>query len=163
MSKKKKRNPHTKKPKKKSIKPLIITLCAAAVVIGAIVAAYVLWQNFSLEATDFVNKEWVSVEAFDSDGEKVDIFEVYDVTYNNYNGRLNLKGDGTFDFWMSPGDADDGTHSGSYSYDRDKEQLNMTFDSGEKAKYKIIRKNDSIERIEVPYNGYTVYFIINKY
>jgi hypothetical protein len=65
---------------------------------------------------------------------------------------------------MSPGDEDDGTHTGNYSYDREKQTLSMNFDSGDKATYKIIRKKDgTIERIEVPYNGYKVYFIENRY
>ncbi|MBQ5398757.1 MAG: hypothetical protein IIU14_04880 [Ruminococcus sp.] len=166
MSRKKtkKHNLHTKKPKKKSMKPLIAAICAAVVVIGGIVAAYLIWQNTSLEATDFVGKEWVSVEARDASNDEVDIFEVYNVKYNNYNGRLGLNGDGSFNFWMSPGDESDGTHTGKYSYDREKQRLNMEFDSGDKMTCKIKRKADNtIERIEVPYNGYTVYFIINKY
>jgi hypothetical protein len=161
---KKKRKPIEKKKKKKSLKPLIVTLCSVAAVIAAVIIAYVVWQNTSLEATDLVNRDWVSVEAFDKNNKKVDIFEVYNVDYFNYNGRLGLNGDGTFNFWMSPGDEDDGTHTGNYSYDREKQTLSMNFDSGDKATYKIIRKKDgTIERIEVPYNGYKVYFIENRY
>lgn len=162
--KKKKRKPQQIQPKKKSIKPLIITLCVAIAVIAAIVVSYLVWKNTSLEAADFVGKEWVSVEARNASGDEVDIFEVYNVTYNNYNGRLGLNGDGSFTFWMSPGDEDDGTHTGKYTYDRENEKLNLSFDSGDKKTLKIKRLSDgSIERIEAPYNGYTVYFIINKY
>ncbi len=161
--KKKKRNPQIKKQKKKSLKPLIAALCITAGVLIVIIASYLIWQNTSLEATDFVNQDWVSVEARDASNDEVNIAEVYNVTYSTYNGKLGLNGDGTFTFWMKPGDESDGTHTGTYTYDRDKEILKMTFDSGDKKDFKIIRgENGTIERIEAPYEEYTIYFITNR-
>ncbi|MCH5304698.1 MAG: hypothetical protein J1E41_07525 [Ruminococcus sp.] len=155
---KKRKNPVQKK-KQKDFKPLIIAGVAAIVCVVFIVITYVVYLNTSLEATDFVNKDFKSVSAFDASGDEADMNDIYHVRYDNYQGSLSFKGDGTFELWLTPGSLDDGVHSGSYTYNRDKQVLNATFDSGDKVKFKLVRNSDgTLKRIEVPYDGYTVYF-----
>lgn len=162
-SKKKKKNVNTPKAKKKSYKSLIICLCAVAVIAAVIVVSYVYYLNTSLQATDFANTTWKSVSAYDASSDEVDMATVYSNRYDSYQGSMLLNGDGTFTFWMSTGDPEDGTHSGEYTYNREKDKIVAKFDSGDKVKFKIIRNDDnSIDHIEVPYDEYTVWFYISE-
>lgn len=161
MSKKKakrKKKP-AKKPERKSRKSLITSLCVvagAALVIGIV---YIIYLNTSLAATDFADVTFNSSSAYDASKDEVDIREVYNNRYSGYQGSLTLNGDGTFSFWMTVGDPEDGTHSGDYTYDRGSNKIKAVFDSGEKATFKIIRNEDNtINHIEAPYNDYTVWF-----
>ncbi len=163
MSKKKKskkrKNPYPKK-KRKNYKPLIIACAVVVLCAVLIIISYVIYLNTSLEAADFVGRDFRSVSALDASGDEVDMEDIYNVRYDSYQGSLTLKGDGTFELWLTSGSADDGTHRGSYTYDREKQIINAVFDSGEKAKFKLVRNGDNtLKRIEVPYNGYTVYFV----
>ncbi len=154
---KKKKNITTKK-KKKNIKPLIATMAVIVGIAAVIAVSYVVYMNTSLAGAGFADKSYVSVSAYDASGDEADLHSVYNVRYDDYKGSMKLNSDGTFELWMTPGAKDDGEHSGKYTYDRDKQVLNAKFDGGAKMKMKIIRNDDgSLKRIEIPYNGYTVY------
>ncbi len=160
MSKKKtgKKKNNAPKKKKKNIKKLLITLAVVAVIAAAVAVSYVIYLNTSLETADFAGKTFNSVSALDASGDEADLHSVYNVRYDNYQGSMKLSGDGTFELWMTPGAKDDGEHAGTYTYDRDKQVLKAKFSGGAKAEFKLIRNDDgSLKRIEIPYNGYTVY------
>ena len=161
MSKKKNKKRNTQKTKK-NLKPLIGWLSALLAIVVIVAVSYIYYYNTSLQTTDFANTAWKSVTAYNDSNKKVSIKKVYNNYYDNYQGSMELKGDGTFTFWMNVGDPSDGTHSGSYTYDRDSQILNATFGNGEEAEFKIIRNEDNtIDHIEAPYDGYTVWFYKN--
>ena len=162
-SKKKKSPAAGPKKKKIKVKNIVITACVIAAAAVACAVVYIIYLNTSLSDADFAGKMWRSTSAYDSSGDEADLKTIYNNYYRNYRGSLKLKDDGTFSFWMSVGDPTDGTHSGSYTYDRDKDIVNAVFDSGDKADFKIVRdKNKTIEHIEAPYNGYTIYFTLEE-
>jgi hypothetical protein len=157
-SKKKKRKSPIPKKKKKSLKPVIITVAAVVLIAAAVLVSYLVYVNTSLSALDFTEKTLTSVKAYDASGDEAPLNNVYKVRYDDYKGTLKLNGDGTFDLWLQPGSKDDGIHGGKYTYNKEKDIINAKFDNGEKVKFKVIRKKDgSFKRIEVPYQGYTVY------
>ena len=161
MSKKKTKKKKNQAPKKKKrdIKSLLILLAVVAVVGFIIGGFYLNYRLTSLECTDFADSHFESVKAFDASGDEANLKEVYDNRYDAFTGSLDIMGDGTFSFWMSVGYADDGTHKGEYTYDRSKEVLNATFDNGDKAKFRIIRKDGgAIDYIEAPYQDYKIRF-----
>lgn len=163
MSKKKNKKKNTApKKKRKNLKPLIAWLSVLLVIVLIVGISYIVYYNTSLQTTDFANTHWKSVTAYNDSNKKVSIIKVYNNYYDNYQGSMELKGDGTFTFWMNVGDPNDGTHNGSYTYNRDSQILNATFGNGEKTKFKIIRNEDNtIDHIEAPYDGYTVWFYKN--
>lgn len=157
--KNKKKNIKLPKKKKFNYKSLAIWLSVFAAAALVLLCSYIVYLNTSPEAADFVNIRWSSEKAYDASSDEVDMYTVYNNKYNNYQGSMELKGDGGFTFWMNVGDPNDGTHSGRYSYDRDKQKINAVFDNGQKAVFKIVRNDDNkIDHIEVPYEGYTVWF-----
>ncbi len=158
MSKKKKpkRNSPTVK-KKKSKKPIIIAL-AVVLAVTIAVTAFAVYNNVSRNSVGIYGKTFNSMSAYDASGDEVKLQDVYNVRYDSYQGTVTFNDDDTFTFWMSPGSADDGTHKGSFTYDKDKDIINAVFDNSEKVKFTIKRNSDgSVKRIEVPYQGYTVY------
>ncbi len=159
MSKKKKRKNKKSLPskKKKSYKSLIITL-AVVLILGAVIAvSCIITYNSSPESAGIV-KTFTCSKAYNASGDEVELGEVYNLRYDNYQGSMTLNNDYTFTFWMTPGAKDDGLHGGSYTYDKDKDIINATFGSGEKVKFKIARNPDGqVNHIEVPYQGYKVY------
>lgn len=161
MAKKnKKRNVKSPKKKKKNIKSIIVSCVVVLVIAAAVVTAYIIYQNTSLDAADFSNSTFVCSSARDASGDEADMSDVYNLRYDNYQGSLKLSGDGSFEFWMSPGTKDDGVHAGTYTYNREKQVLNAKFDNGEKVNFKLVRGADGgLKRIEAPYNGYTVSFV----
>ena len=145
MSKKKKskkKNNSVKTVKKKSKKPMIIALCAVAAAAAAIVAIALL--NRPEEPPKFWDRQ----------------YRIYNnERYPNYQGSMSLKSDGTFSFWMGVGDPSDGTHKGTYTYDRASETVSATFDNGETAEFKVIKDSEgNIDRIEAPYGEYKIWF-----
>lgn len=164
MSKKKakKRKPAAPKKKKRSYKSLIITLIVGAVIAGGVTAAYFIYEAGSLHNTVFADKRLVSTSAFTASGDEAELAEVYNVRYDDYQGSMRLKGDGTFTFWMTAGDPEDGTHSGTYTYDREKELITAEFDDGEKAEFKVVKKEDKLDYIEAPYQDYKVRFTLDE-
>ena len=92
----------------------VALVCAAAVVLLVINALR--------------NTEWKSVSALNASGDEVDVREVYNVRYSQYQGKLTFDSENGFELWLRPGDPSDGTHSGKYEIDGDK--ANVTFDEG---------------------------------
>lgn len=157
QKKKTKRKKSAPTPKNKSKKPYIILL-AVVLAAAAVITTFVVMNNNARNSAGFYDRTFKSVKAYDASGDEAELQNVYNVRYDSYQGSMSLKDDGTFTFWMTPGSADDGTHGGTYTYNQDKDIIKATFGSGEKADFKIKRKTDgSIDRIEVPYQGYTVY------
>ena len=160
MSKsKKKKKPSPKTPKKKSKKPIIIAACIAAAAVAAIVLA-VIFKPAPEQAPEFLDKTYYSAYAYDASGDEAELRDVYNIDrYPNYQGSMSLKSDGTFSFWMTVGDPSDGTHKGTYTYDRSAETVKAVFDNGETAEFKVIKNSDGkIERIEAPYGEYKIWF-----
>lgn len=166
MSKKKtksKKKNNIQKKKKNNLKSLIAVISVIVGIAIVILVSYLVHFYTSLESTDFANTIWRSKSAYDASADEVDIKTVYNNKYDNYQGSLELKSDGVFTFWMSPGDPNDGTHQGTYTYERDKNTISVTFDNGEEAVFKIVRdKDNSINHIEVPYDEYTVWFYLSE-
>ena len=161
MSKKKKskkKNNAVKTVKKKSKKPMIIALCAVAAAAAAIVAIALL--NRPEEPPKFWDKQYSSTSAYDASGDEVELKKIYNnERYPNYQGSMSLKSDGTFSFWMGVGDPSDGTHKGTYTYDRASETVSATFDNGETAEFKVIKDSEgNIDHIEAPYGEYKIWF-----
>ena len=87
--------------------------------------------------------------------------EVYNTNYTTYKGSLSFKDDGTFSLWLTPGTAEDGTHSGKYSVSGD--TITAIFDDGETTTdFKIHRKGEEIDSISLNYEDYEVYFTSNN-
>lgn len=145
--------------KKRSAKKIII----AAVVLCVIAAGIVLLviNAYADKAKQVLNNtNWVSQTAHNASGDEVDVHEVYNVKYSQYQGRLTFDDKNTFELWLSPGDASDGTHSGKYELKDDK--LSVTFDEGTETEFQLIRKDGEITEIDVVYDGYTVGFYKEK-
>lgn len=98
---------------------------------------------------------WIPMSAQNASGDEVLLNEVYNNNYTNYQGSLIFHSDGTFSFWMSPGDPSDGTHSGTYKLEGDK--INVLFDDDTQSQFDVKKSGDS-EFIVVTYNGYDVTF-----
>ena len=98
---------------------------------------------------------WIPMSAQNASGDEVLLNEVYNNNYTNYQGSLIFHSDGTFNFWMSPGDPSDGTHSGTYKLKGDK--INVLFDDDTQSQFDVKKSGDS-EFIVVTYNGYDVTF-----
>lgn len=157
-SKNKKRKNQLVKKKKKSLKPIVVTAIAVALIVAAVAVSYIVYTNTSLSALDFTDKTLTSVKAYNASGDEAPLGEVYNVRYDDYRGTLKLNGDSTFELWLTPGSKDDGVHAGTYTYNRDKDIINAKFDNSEKVKFKVVRNKDgAFKRVEVPYQGYTVY------
>lgn len=160
MSNKKKLTPEQKserktiKNKKKRTKTIIGVSIAAAVVICATVAI-VLISQYTARANQLYDVTWVPVSARNASEDEVDVQEIYDVYYSNYQGSLKFNKDGTFDFWMAPGLPDDGTHTGTFELDGD--TIKVTFDEGTQTDFYIRREDGYIKTIKLGYNDYTVY------
>lgn len=151
----------TKKKKKKlskDAKSLIIIGCVIAVAVLAVTVINIITAP---TPSELENTSWKSVSAYDADGEEVDLLEVYNNNYSEYQGSMNFKEDYAFTYWMTAGNPEDGTHSGTYTFNND-DTLTAIFDSGEEETFTIIRnEDDTIKRIETPYGDYTIWFVPN--
>lgn len=160
MSKSKKKKPVSSKKniqaKKKTNKKTIISIAVAVVLLAAIVALIVVLAVRDSAAHVLRDTNWISQSAKNASGDEVDVREVYNVKYSNYQGRLTFDGENGFELWLSPGDKDDGTHSGTYELSDTK--LTAKFDEGTSVDFPITRKDGKITSIEVPYDDYTVNF-----
>ena len=159
MSKKKSKKAKKRQPPKKSgKKAVIITVCVALAAVLLIVGGVLLDRLTNIKYVDFVGKSFQSEAAYDKKGKEVDLNEIYNVRYDNYHGSLNFKEDSTFSMWMTPG-PDDGSHNGTFTYNRGENVIGGEFKNGEKVKFKIVRNKDgTLKRIEAPYEDYTIYF-----
>ncbi len=98
---------------------------------------------------------WVPSSADNASGDEVDIREVYNSYYSNYQGTLSFESNGTFELWLSPGNPTDGTHTGTYEIAGDK--INVLFDDDTQSQFDIVTKGEK-QCIVVTYDGYKVYF-----
>ena len=144
-------------PKKKPfpVKALIAGIIAA-VLVAALVVFLVIQKNQDNARHELRSSYWVSQSAKNASGDEVDIREVYNVKYSNYQGRLEFDKDNGFELWLSPGDAADGTHSGTYEISGD--TVKATFDDGSTAEFALTRRDGAIAQIDVNYGEYTVSF-----
>lgn len=155
--KKKKPAPKQKKQAKNKfqLKRLIAIITAAALVVTGVVVI-VITANKSGEAQALRGTRWVSETAKNASGDEVDVREVYDVKYTNYQGRLTFEGADGFQLWLRPGDQGDGTHSGTYKLSGDRAEV--TYDDGTESEFRIIRTGGEITQIIVPFENYEVGF-----
>lgn len=151
---KNKQSPAKSRIKKSRIVALII-ICAA--VLAVVIVAVAVNAFSSAKKSQLCGYEWKSASALNASGDEADMGEVYNVNYSAYQGSLNFKDDGTFSIWLSPGAADDGTHTGTYSF-TDDSKIDVVFDEGTVTSFEVNRKADEIESIVVNYNDYEVYF-----
>lgn len=158
MAKKRKnsgKKPETQKKKPFPVRALIAGILAV-IFIASLVVFLVIRANMDNAKHELRSSYWVSQSAKNASGDEVDIREVYNVKYSNYQGRLEFDKDNRFEIWLSPGDSTDGTHSGTYEISGD--VLTATFDEGTKAEFALTRKDGEITRIDVNYDEYTVSF-----
>lgn len=148
------------KPQKKSKKPLFVALSAIAVLVIAAVIAVCIFINSSAK-DKLADTSWIPSSAKSASGDEVEMIDVYETNYTAYQGSLSFNDDGTFNFWLTPGDPNDGTHSGKYTLSDDKSKINAEFDNGVTTEFSIIRDNGDISYISVDYNGYKVQFVKN--
>ncbi len=158
MANKKKKPAQKSQPnskKKFPIKPVIAAVIAAALV-AALVVLIVIRTSEDNAKHVLQNTAWVSQTAKTASGDEVDIREVYNVKYSNYQGNLTFDGENGFELWLRPGDISDGTHRGTYELDGDK--LKVSFEGGSDTEFILTRKNGEIVRIDVPFEDYVVSF-----
>lgn len=156
--KKKKRTNVNKPAVKKSAKKNIIIAVAVLAVIAVLVSVIVVINvSEASRKSQLYSYSWIPSSAKNASGDEAEMSEVYNVNYESYKGSLNFREDGTFSLWMKPGDADDGTHTGIYNIDSDK-QITLSFDNGSEVKLEVTKNNNSIESFVLPYGDYTVTF-----
>ena len=143
------------KKKKKTVRTIVVLVIIAAVIACAVTAVVLINQHNKV-ANQLYDTRWVPVSAKNASEDEVELSEVYDVMYSNYQGNLTFSKDGTFELWMSPGMPDDGTHSGTFELDGD--TIKATFDEGTKTEFYIQREDGLIKTIKLGYSDYTVYF-----
>lgn len=162
MSKKNTKNKtkQNAKPAKKafSTKTLIIGIIAAVLVIGGVTAAVIIGISMPESVS---NTRWISVSAKSvTSDEPVELGEVYNVYYSNFQGHLEFKDDNKFELWLSTGDPEDGTHTGTYEEQGD--TIKLKFDDKTEKTYKIERSGKTIKDIIVDYYDYKVTFVKEK-
>lgn len=145
--------------KKFSAKKRIMVICVIAVIAAAVILIGFKACSDSAK-TALNNTEWYSASATDASGDQVDMGEVYQVKYSNYQGGLTFTDDNRFQFWLSPGDPSDGLHSGVYELRDDK--IVVIFDEGTQTEFALVRENGEIKQIQVNYDDYKVTFLQNK-
>ena len=158
MSKKSKKRVPEKSRKKKnkiSLKKLLIGAAVVAAIV-ALTVFLVIKTNADNAKLELKNTRWVSQSAVNASGDEVDVREVYNVRYSNYQGRLEFNDKNGFELWLAPGDLDDGTHTGTYQLEGDK--VNAVFDEGTEAEFDVVREDGKIRRIDVGYDNYIVRF-----
>lgn len=151
----------TASKKKKQAKPnkrVIILVAAVSVVL---IAAGIIIGIFAYQSgkgyADLEGVLWVPRGASNASGDEVSLSEIYNTKYDNYRGSLAFKNDKTFELWLTPGEADDGTHKGVYELTGDNE-ISALFDDGTQTVFTIHRDGADIDAISLIYDGYTVYF-----
>lgn len=143
--------------KRKASKSSVII--AAVLCVAVAVAVIILINIFNNSSkSELVNSAWVPAVAHNASGDEVDMGEIYNTNYTAYQGSLSFADDGTFEFWLSPGTPDDGTHKGKYTIKNDS-AIDVTFDNGESEEFEIVNKNGNISSIITEYKGYKVQFV----
>lgn len=161
MSKKKKRTKkkiQTSKVNKKNKKKILLYSVIGSLVVVFIIAISFATSMLNAKNADLYDINWRSVSAKNASGDEVDmITEIYNVKYSSYQGSLNFNDNGTFDLWLSPGQPEDGTHTGSFTI-KDDSTIDVVFDDGTVTSFETIRENDKITSVVVKYNDCDVYF-----
>ncbi len=155
LSQQEKAEKELKKTKKKRIKA-IIAIVIIMVIVACVIVAVVLAARHSAISNQLYDTTWVPVSAKNASKDEVDISEVYQVKYSNFNGHLTFDKSGAFQLWMAPGLPDDGTHSGKFEIDKD--VIKATFDEGTETEFYITREDGFIKTINLGYDEYDVYF-----
>ena len=138
----------------------VIGGAVAAVLVAAAVVFIVLTSRQEAAKHVLRNTAWSATTAKNASGDEVDVRQVYNVKYTQYQGRLTFDDTNRFELWLQPGDATDGTHAGTYELTEDKAIAH--FDSGETADFLLTRQNCEITVIEIAYGNYTVSFLKDK-
>lgn len=163
MAKKKKTSASARQKQKNQSKKQLIKImigAAAAVLAVAAVVLFVVQAHRSSAEHALRGTQWVSQSAKTASGDEVDIRQVYNVKYSQYQGRLTFDDQNHFELWLHPGDASDGTHTGTYELKEDK--LTAVFDEGTVADFSLMRSDGNVVQIEVPYDDYIVSFVREK-
>ena len=143
------------KSKKRKVRTIVVLVIVAAVIACTVTAVVLINQHYKA-ANQLYDTRWVPVSAKNASEDEVELAEVYNVKYTNYQGYLTFDKEGTFQLWMSPGSPEDGTHSGTFELDGD--TIKATFDEGTKTEFYIQREDGLIKTIKLGYDEYTVYF-----
>lgn len=142
--------------KKKSNKKIIIIFVLVIAVIAASIIIFVsLFLNNN--AKGITGKSWVSKRAYTASGDEAELADIYNNRYTDYEGTLQFTDDGRFEIWLTPGNPDDGTHKGTYTYENGK--ISVTYDNEETAQFDVSYSQDGVvEYISVPYaDDYGIY------
>ncbi len=140
---------------KRDIKPVIIGL--SFVVAVAALITYIMLKPPTTQK-EISRILWSADSAQDASGDEVEMDEIYKSYYSTYNGSITFSENGTFNFWLGPGNPDDGKHTGKYTV-KDSSTLSAVFDNGEQTEFKINRTDGEVTSITADYNGYKVNFV----
>ncbi|MCI6615926.1 hypothetical protein [Ruminococcus sp.] len=159
MAKNKKSSAKAKQTRKKQSKKLqiIISCVIVAIIIAASAILTVSCSSQQNRNNELCTYQWIPSTAKNASGDEVEMSEIYNTNYTSYQGSLTFNEDGRFSLWLSPGTADDGTHTGSFAVNSDNE-IEAFFDDGTNTKFKIERKNGTANGIIINYNDYEIYF-----
>ena len=159
MAKNKKSSAKAKQTRKKQSKklPIIISCVIVAIIIAASAILTVSCSSQQNRNNELCTYQWIPSTAKNASGDEVEMSEIYNTNYTSYQGSLTFNEDGRFSLWLSPGTADDGTHTGSFTVNSD-DEIEAFFDDGTNTKFKIERKNGTANVIIINYNDYEIYF-----
>ena len=144
--------------KNQSKKLLIIISCVlCAILIAVVTISIVSCSSQQSRNDELCSYQWIPSTAKNSSGDEVEMSEIYNTNYTSYQGSLTFKEDGRFSLWLSPGTADDGTHTGSFNVNSD-DEIEAYFDDGTNTKFRIERKDGTVKGIIIKYNDYEIYF-----
>lgn len=157
--KSKKSTAKSKQPQKKQTQklPIIISIIIVAIIIAATALLIVSCTSQQNRQSELCAYQWIPSTAKNASGDEVEMSEIYNTNYTSYQGSLTFKEDGRFSLWLSPGTADDGTHTGSFKVNSD-DEIEAYFDDGTNTKFRIERKDGTVNGIIINYNDYEIYF-----
>ncbi len=161
MSKKNRKTNHKRSshPKKKSHKKQIFAVIISLAIIAVCVISAILIKS-CYDSSDFAqlsNSSWIPVSAKNSSDDEVELAEIYNNNYTSYQGSLSFLNDSAFSLWLTPGEPDDGTHSGIYTF-ADEDTVNLKFDEGTETQLKIFKSENTVTTLALDYGEYTIYF-----
>lgn len=157
--KSKKSTAKSKQPQKKQIKklPIIIGIIIVAIITAATALSIVSCTSQRNRNNELCSYQWIPSTAKNASGDEVEMSEIYNTNYTSYQGSLTFNDDGRFSLWLTPGTADDGTHTGSFTVNSN-DEIEAYFDDGTNTIFKIERKNGNANGIIINYNDYEIYF-----
>ena len=157
--KSKKSTAKSKQPQKKQTKklPIIIGIIVVAIITAATALSIVSCTSQQNRSNELCSYQWIPSTAKNASGDEVEMSEIYNTNYTSYQGSLTFNDDGRFSLWLTPGTADDGTHTGSFTVNSN-DEIEAYFDDGTNTIFKIERKNGNANGIIINYNDYEIYF-----